>query len=91
MRDKGWAKSDLSESRFQGEIVPWAELTKEGRCPEETVPRQINYLSDNIENDHGKLRQLIGSGDFIWPRRRTATRASQTTPGALCSLNAEFI
>jgi len=36
-----------------------AELKKEGRCPEETVHRQIKYLNNVIEADHGKLKQLI--------------------------------
>jgi transposase, IS6 family len=36
-----------------------AELKKEGRCPEETLHRQIKYLNNIIEADHGKLKQLI--------------------------------
>jgi len=36
-----------------------AELKKEGRCPEETLHRQIKYLNNTIEADHGKLKQLI--------------------------------
>ena len=35
-----------------------AEL-KEGRCPEETLHRQVKYLNNVIEADHGKLTQLI--------------------------------
>jgi transposase-like protein len=36
-----------------------AELKKEGRCPEETLHRQVKYLNNIIESDHGKLKQLI--------------------------------
>ena len=36
-----------------------AELKKEGKCPEETLHRQIKYLNNIIEADHGKLKQLI--------------------------------
>ena len=39
--------------------VALAELKKEGRCPEETLHRQIKYLNNVIEADHGKLKQLI--------------------------------
>ena len=36
-----------------------AELKDEGRCPEETVHRQVKYLNNVVEADHGKLKQLI--------------------------------
>ena len=36
-----------------------AELKKEGKCPEETLHRQVKYLDNVIEADHGKLKQLI--------------------------------
>ena len=36
-----------------------AELKQEGRCPEETLHRQVKYLNNVIEADHGKLKQLI--------------------------------
>lgn len=36
-----------------------AELKKEGKCPEATVHRQIKYLNNVVEADHGKLKQLI--------------------------------
>ena len=36
-----------------------AELKKEGKCPEETLHRQVKYLNNIIEADHGKLKQLI--------------------------------
>ena len=36
-----------------------AELKQEGRCLEETLHRQVKYLNNVIEADHGKLKQLI--------------------------------
>ncbi len=36
-----------------------AELKKEGKCPEDTVHRQVKYLNNGLEADHGKLKQLI--------------------------------
>ena len=35
------------------------ELRKEGKCPQETLHRQVKYLNNVIEADHGKLKQLI--------------------------------
>jgi DDE domain len=34
-------------------------LKKEGKCPEHTVHRQVKYLNNGLEADHGKLKQLI--------------------------------
>ena len=36
-----------------------AELKKEGKCREEMLHRQVKYLNNIIEADHGKLKQLI--------------------------------
>jgi IS6 family transposase len=36
-----------------------AELKKGGKCPEDTVHRQIKYLNNVLEADHGKLKPLI--------------------------------
>ena len=36
-----------------------AELKTEGKCPNETKHRQVKYLNNVIEADHGKLKQLI--------------------------------
>ena len=32
---------------------------REGRCPGETLHRQVKYLNNVIEADHDKLKQLI--------------------------------
>ena len=36
-----------------------SELKAEGKCIEETVHRQVKYLNNVVEADHGKLKQLI--------------------------------
>lgn len=36
-----------------------AALKKEGKCPEDVGHRQIKYMNNVIEADHGKLKQLI--------------------------------
>ena len=36
-----------------------AELKAEGKCPTETRHRQVKYLNNVVEADHGKLKQLI--------------------------------
>ncbi|TCT27934.1 IS6 family transposase [Martelella mediterranea] len=36
-----------------------AQLKAEGRCPNDLVHRQVKYLNNVVEADHGKLKQLI--------------------------------
>ena len=36
-----------------------AELKAEGKCPKDTQHRQVRYLNNVVEADHGKLKQLI--------------------------------
>ena len=36
-----------------------AELKAEGKCPTETRHRQVKYLNNVVEADHGKLKQLL--------------------------------
>jgi hypothetical protein len=35
------------------------DLKAEGKCPEDTLHRQVKYLNNIVEADHGKLKQLI--------------------------------
>jgi transposase-like protein len=41
--------------------VDKAELKEEGKCPKDTQHRQVKYLNNVVEADHGKLKQLIRS------------------------------
>jgi len=36
-----------------------SELKAEGKCPPDTVHRQVKYLNNVVEADHGQLKQLI--------------------------------
>ena len=36
-----------------------AQLEAEGKCPNETRHRQVKYLNNVVEADHGKFKQLI--------------------------------
>lgn len=40
-------------------VAALAELKAEGKCPKDTRHRQVKYLNNVIEADHGKLKQLI--------------------------------
>ena len=37
------------------------ELKAEGKCPTQTSHRQVKYRNNEVETDHGRLKQLIGS------------------------------
>ena len=50
-----------------------------GKCPTETRHRQLKYLNNFIEVDHGKLKQLIR------PRARVAGRGRRPTPRSRAS------
>ena len=39
--------------------VAITELKAEGKCPPDTAHRQVKYLNNIIESDHGKLKRLI--------------------------------
>ena len=40
--------------------VAIAELKKEGKLAQKTQHRQVKYLNNIVEADHGKLKRLIG-------------------------------
>jgi len=57
---KDWEKPKvINTDKAPTYAAALAELKKEGRCPEETLHRQVKYLNNIIESDHGKLKQLI--------------------------------
>ena len=57
---KDWEKpSVINTDKTRTYAAAIAELKKEGKCPDETQHRQVNYLNNVIEADHGKLKQLI--------------------------------
>lgn len=51
-----------------------AQLKREGRCPPETEHRQVKYLNNVLEADHGKLTRLCSASD-CWDRELEAAEA----------------
>jgi hypothetical protein len=49
--------TQLAQSNFQ--VRCYRNPKKEGRCRADTLYRQVKYLNNVIESDHGKLKQLI--------------------------------
>ena len=57
---KAWEKPVvINTDKAQAYAAAIAELKKEGKCPKETEHRQVKYLNNVVEADHGKLKQLI--------------------------------
>ena len=57
---KDWEKPTvINTDKAPTYAAALAELKKEGKCPKETQHRQVKYLNNVIEADHGKLKQLI--------------------------------
>ena len=57
---KAWEKPVvINTDKAQTYAAAIAELKKEGKCPKETEHRQVKYLNNVVEADHGKLKQLI--------------------------------
>jgi len=40
-----------------GEVI--RQLKNEGKCPKDSKYRQIKYLNNRVEADHGQLKRLI--------------------------------
>lgn len=57
---KDWEKPEvINTDKAPSYGVAISELKVEGKCPENTVHRQVKYLNNVVEADHGKLKQLI--------------------------------
>lgn len=57
---KQWEKPEIiNTDKAPTYGIAISELKAEGKCPEETVHRQVKYLNNVVEADHGKLKQLI--------------------------------
>ena len=60
---KGWEDWELPEVLNTDKAPTYAaaiaEIKAEGKCPKETRHRQVKYLNNVVEADHGKLKQLI--------------------------------
>ena len=58
---KVWEQPEvLNTDRAPTYAAAIAQLKAEGRCPPHTRHRQVKYLNNVVEADHGKLKLLIG-------------------------------
>lgn len=56
----GWeSPSAVNSDKAASYGVAMTELKKESKCPEALEHRQIKYLNNAVEADHGKLKRLI--------------------------------
>jgi transposase-like protein len=57
---KAWEKPQvINTDKAPTYGIAISGLKAEGKCMEETVHRQVKYLNNVVEADHGKLKQLI--------------------------------
>ena len=57
---KAWEQPEvLNTDKAPTYAAAIAELEAEGKCPNETKHRQVKYLNNVVEADHGKLELLI--------------------------------
>ena len=57
---KEWEQPEvLNTDKAPAYAAAIAELKAEGKCPKDTRHRQVKYLNNVIEADHGKLKLLI--------------------------------
>ena len=58
-RSRDWKPQVINTDKnpAYGEAI--AELKKEGLLPKDTRHRQVKYLNNRLEGDHGKLKRLI--------------------------------
>ena len=57
---KEWELPDVvNTDKAPTDAAAIAELKAEGKCPKDTRHRQVKYLNNVVEADHGKLKQLI--------------------------------
>jgi IS6 family transposase len=54
-----WKPEVINTNKAPTYGIAISELKAEGKCPEKTVHRQVRYLNNVVEADHGKLKQLI--------------------------------
>jgi len=51
--------SSINTDKAASYGVAIAQLKKEGKCPADLEHRQVKYLNNIVESDHGKLKRLI--------------------------------
>ena len=56
---KSWAPGAINTDKAPAYSAAITKLKAEGKCLPDTVHRQVKYLNNIIEADHGKLKRLI--------------------------------
>jgi len=57
---KDWEKPEvINTDKAPTYGIAISQLKAEGKCPQNSVHRQVKYLNNVVEADHGKLKQLI--------------------------------
>ena len=57
---KDWEQPEvINTDKAPAYAAALAELKDEGKCPKDAQHRQVKYLNNIVEADHGKLKQLI--------------------------------
>ena len=72
---KEWEQPEvLNTDKARAYAAATAELKAEGKCPKDTRHRQVKYLNNVIEADHGKLKLLIRPVAIAAGETRVGTR-----------------
>src|SRR5512133_628156 len=58
-RRRDWIPRVINTDKNPAYDEAIAELKKEGLLPKDTQHRQVKYLNNRLESDHGKLKRLI--------------------------------
>jgi transposase, IS6 family len=58
-RSRDWIPRVINTDKNPAYGEALAELKQEGLLPKETQHRQVKYLNNRLEGDHGKLKRLI--------------------------------
>ncbi|MBB6487818.1 transposase-like protein [Rhizobium lusitanum] len=57
---KDWEKPTVANTdKAPTYGIAIAQLKAEGKCPDDLAHRQVKFLNDVVDADHGKLKQLI--------------------------------
>jgi transposase, IS6 family len=77
---KAWEQPEvINTDKAPAYAVAIAELKAEGKCPRDTRHRQVKYLNNIIENDHGKLEAVRSAPCAVSSRSRRPMRRSRAS------------
>lgn len=89
-RFKEWEKpKTINTDKAPSYAAAITELKKEGGCPSKLVHRQVKYLNNIMEADHGKLKRLI-KPTLGFKSMKTAVATIKGLAGEIRLINAQF-